>query len=80
MRKYDFVTVESDFITHKKHLFYLCGTVNTENCEYVIASYSVKTDRMILKDCSNFVPNTDVLERFVEIAKKKYEESEDEDI
>lgn len=76
MKKYDFLTVESDFITHKKHLFYLCGMVNTENCGYVIASYSVKTDRMILKDCSNFVPDTDILKRFVEIAKKRYKESE----
>lgn len=75
MRKYDFLTVESDFITHKKHLFYLCGTVNAENCGYVIASYSIKTDRIILKDCSNFVPDTDILKRFVKIAKEKYEEN-----
>ena len=76
--KYNTLFVDKDFITHKKHLFYLLGNVECENTIYVIASYSVKTDKMILKDCSNFIPSQQNLIDFMELAKKRYKENKDE--
>ena len=71
--KYSILTVEPDFVTHKPHLFYLMGYCEEENCAYIIASYSIKTDRMILKDCSNYIPMGEHLIQFISIAKKRYE-------
>lgn len=72
--KYDALFVDNDFITHKKHLFYLVANASEENCQYVVASYSVKTDKIIIKDCSNFIPSWQNLTDFVEIAKRKYKD------
>lgn len=74
MINYDTLYFDRDFITHKKHLFYLLGNEKEKNCGYIIASYSVKTDKIILKDCSNFIPSQQNLIDFVEMAKKKYKE------
>lgn len=74
MAKYDSLVFEKDFITHKNYLFYLSGMRADENCSSIIASYSVKTDRIILKDVSNFIPSQENLAIFVEMAKKKYKE------
>ena len=78
MAKYNSLVVDKDFITNKKHLFYLMGDVPEEGILYIIASYSVKTDRIILKDVSNFIPSQEALIQFVELVKKRYKEQGEE--
>lgn len=70
MKTYDKYIFEKDIIKHRNHIFYLCGYVEKENCCYVIASYSLKTDHLILKCASEHIPNKDILEDFVKHAKK----------
>lgn len=71
--EYEILTVESDIIKHRPHIFYLCGNIGNQG--YIIASYSVKTDRLYLKDVSNFMPTQQHLIDFISIAKKRYEEA-----
>ena len=73
--EYDYLTVEKSFMPYRKHIFYLMATIEKEASGYVIASYSVKTDKIILKDCSNYIPDAEILSQFIEIAKQRYEES-----
>lgn len=54
MREYESFKCEKDFIRHSPYLYYLLGKVKGENVEYVLASYSVKTKRLIVKDAVNF--------------------------
>lgn len=72
MKRYEYLTCEPDIFHQKPHIFYLMG--NIQNTGYVIASYSIKTDKIILKDVSNFIPTTEVLNSFIALAKEKYKE------
>lgn len=54
MREYESFKCEKDFIRNSPYLYYLLGKVKDENIEYVLASYSVKTKRLMVKDAANF--------------------------
>lgn len=69
MKKYDKYIFERDIIKHSKHLFYLCGYVEKENVCYVIASYSFKTDKLLIKRASEHLPNNEILFEFIEYAR-----------
>lgn len=69
MKKYDKYIFERDILRHQKHIFYLCGYVEKENVCYVIASYSFKTDKLLIKCASEHLPNSDVLFEFIEYAR-----------
>lgn len=69
MKKYDKYIIENDWILKRgSHLFYLCGYVENEHCVYVIASYSTKTDKLLIKCASEHIPPTNVLQYFVKHA------------
>lgn len=70
MKNYDKYIIEHDWIRGSQHLYYLCGYVEKENVCYCIASYSIKTDKLLIKCASKHIPNKDILEDFVKHAKK----------
>ena len=45
--------------------------ISIGNCGYRIASYSIKTKRIIIHNPDIHIPQTQVLERFVELVNKK---------
>ena len=60
-------------ISHRAFdIYYLIGFEEETNCGYVIASYSIKTGQIILKDVENYIPSGEVLRDFVRIAKERY--------
>ena len=72
MRKYDRFEVDRDIFKGRKHIYYLMGVEEGTNSCYVIASYSIKTGRIILKDVENHIPSGEVLRDFVRIEKGRY--------
>ena len=61
--------VDRDIFKGRKHIYYLMGVEEKTNHCYVIASYSIKTGQIILKDVENYIPTSEVLREFVKIAK-----------
>jgi len=71
---YDNYYVDVDIFKRRNHIFYLMG--EKDQNWFVLASYSVKTDRLILKNASDFIPSNVVLKQFIFKAKTKYNEKE----
>jgi len=74
MRKYDRFEVDRDIFKGRKHIYYLMGVEEKTNHCYVVASYSIKTGQIILKDVENYIPTSEMLREFVRIAKERYED------
>ena len=73
MRRYNEFKYEKDFIRNSPHLYYLLGRINDTNTEYVLASYSTKTKRLIIKDAVSFDfshPYGDILNDFINKVEK----------
>lgn len=68
--KYDEFSVEKDIFKHRKHIYFLVGYEKGANCGYVVASYSLKTKFLIVKDTS-IIGFNNVLVDFIDIMKKK---------
>jgi hypothetical protein len=73
--KYDSYILERDIFGHTKHLFYLCGYVKKENACYRIASYSLKTNKLMIKCASEHLPSQEILQDLIKYANKcKYQD------
>ncbi|MBQ2884896.1 MAG: hypothetical protein IJE43_14150 [Alphaproteobacteria bacterium] len=74
MRRYNKFTYERDFkVPQNPHLYYLLGRIDATNTEYVLASYSTKTKRLIVKDAASFDfqhPYGVMLNNFIEKVEK----------
>lgn len=69
MKNFESYSIDKDIWTGKPHLYYLLGVIG--NCADVIASYSLKTKRLIIKGANEHIPTGDILERFVRYAEGK---------
>lgn len=68
--KYKEFVVEKDFIKHRERIYYLYGYEKGTNCAYVVASYSLKTKHLIIKD-TDIIGYNNVLVDFINIMKEK---------
>ena len=68
--KYDQFSVENDVFKHREHIYFLVGYEKDTNCGYVVASYSLKTKFLIVKDTS-IIGYNNVLVDFINIMKEK---------
>lgn len=77
MREYERFECEKDFIKHSPYLYYFLGKVKDENITYVLASYSVKTKRLIIKDAINFdfFSHGQALGNFIAVVEKYHKEN-----
>lgn len=66
--KYNQFSVEKDIFKHREHIYYLVGY--DTNCGYVVASYSLKTKHLIIKDTS-IIGYNNILVDFINIMKEK---------
>lgn len=62
--------VEKDTFKHREHIYYLVGYEKGTNCAYVVASYSLKTKHLIIKD-TDIVGYKNVLVGFINIMEQK---------
>lgn len=68
--KYSEFYIVKDFIKHREHIYYLLGAEKGTNCHYVVASYSLKTKYLIVKDI-DIIGYNNVLVDFINIMKEK---------
>lgn len=67
--------IDKDFVKHRKHIWFLLGAVEN-GCAYVVASYSVKTKRLLIKCANEHIPTTKILQDFVSMCEKKGESND----
>ena len=69
--KYKEYTVVKDIFKHREHIYYLVGFYEKDtNCGYIVASYSLKTKHLIIKD-TDIIGYNNVLVDFINIMKEK---------
>ena len=73
--KYSEFYIEKDFIKHREHIYYLVGYKEDLNCGYVVASYSLKTKHLIVKD-TDIIGYNNILVDFINIMKEKEQEDD----
>lgn len=70
--KHDSYSLDNDmWYKKRKHIYYLLG--NNGNCATIIATYSLKTKRLIIKCANEHIPATHILNQFVEYSESKGE-------
>lgn len=74
MVEYEKYTIERDVFKRRKHIYYLGALVKGKNEEHIIASYSLKTKQLIIKNVDSHIPPTEVLREFVKVCERKGEQ------
>lgn len=62
--------INRDFLKRRKHIYYLEALVEDKNVAHIIASYSLKTKQLLIKDANSHIPQSEVLIEFVKICEK----------
>lgn len=73
MVKYKQYNIEPDIFKQRKHLYYLGALVEDKNEEHIIASYSLKTKQLLIKNANLHIPPEHILREFVETCELKGE-------
>lgn len=71
-KEYEHFEIWEDIFKKRKHILYLMGKEKGTNHIFVIASYSFKTNQVIIKEPENFMPYISVLPKFITVAKEKF--------
>ena len=64
-KEIDKYVIEVDIFKHRKHIYYLGVLLKDKNEVHIIASYSLKTKQLIIKNANSHIPPTHILEEFV---------------
>ena len=71
MKQYAGYQIDNDmWYKKRKHIYYLMGIYNG-NCACVIATYSLKTKRLLIKYANEHIPESKILKQFIEYAESK---------
>ena len=68
--KYTRYFINRDFFKKRKHIYYLGAMAEDKNVDYIIASYSLKTKQLLIKDANSHIPQSEILNEFVKICEK----------
>jgi len=68
--KYTSYIINRDFFKKRKHIYYLEAMAEDKNEAYIIASYSLKTKQLLIKDANSHIPQSEILNEFVKICEK----------
>ena len=71
---YEYLVIESDLYRQKDGVYYLVGY--KENVGDIVATYSIKLDRVMIRNASKFMPTQGQLIGFVAEARARNEEGE----
>ena len=71
--EYEQYIIEPDIFKQRKHIYYLGALVKGKNEEHIIASYSLKTKQLLIKNANLHIPQSEALKEFVEICERKGE-------
>lgn len=70
--KYSDYIIERGWYKKREHIYYLCGIVKYKNEIHVLASYSLKTKHLLIKNACEHIPSTNILKKFVNYCEGKY--------
>lgn len=71
MTQYESYQIDNDmWYKKRKHIYYLMGIYNG-NCACVIATYSLKTKRLLIKCANEHIPESNILKQFIEYTENK---------
>lgn len=69
---YESYSIDNDmWYKKRKHIYYLLG--NQGNCGTIIATYSLKTKRLLIKCANEHIPEKYILMQFVKYCEDKGE-------
>ena len=69
MEKYESYQIDNDMWYKKRtHIYHLLGIYNDGHCACIIATYSLKTKRLLIKCANEYIPEIEILKHFVEFA------------
>lgn len=72
MIRYESYQIDNDVWYRKRnHIYYLLGVYNGGNCACIIATYSLRTKRLLIKCANEHIPESKILKQFIENAESK---------
>lgn len=72
MAQYDSYSIDNDmWYKKRKHIYHLIGLYNNSRCACIIATYSLKTKRLLIKCANEHIPESRILQQFVAYAESK---------
>ena len=72
MTRYESYSIDNDmWYKKRKHIYQLMGIYNDGCCACIIATYSLKTKRLLIKCANEHIPESRILKQFIEYAESK---------
>ena len=72
MRQYDSFIIDNDMWYKKRtHIYHLLGVYDGGRCTCIIATYSLKTKRLLIKCANEYIPESEILKQFIKYAESK---------
>lgn len=72
MNVYESYQIDNDmWYKKRKHIYHLIGIYKDSNCAFIIATYSLKTKRLLIKGANEHIPESNILKQFIEYAESK---------
>lgn len=69
MKQYDSFIIDNDmWYKKRKHIYHLLGIYDDGRCTCIIATYSLKTKRLLIKCAHEYIPDSELLKHFVKRA------------
>ena len=78
MTRYESYNIDNDmWYKKRKHIYHLIGVDG--RCACIIATYSLKTKRLLIKGANKHIPESSILKQFIEYAENKNTENKKRD-
>ena len=72
MKQYESYQIDNDMWYKKRnHIYHLLGVYDSGHCCCIIAAYSLKTKRLLIKCANEHIPESKILKQFIEYAESK---------
>lgn len=71
MTRYESYKIDNDMWYKRKHIYHLIGVYDGGRWACIIATYSLKTKRLLIKGANKHIPESSILKQFVEYAESK---------
>ena len=69
---YESYQIDNDMWYKKRtHIYHLLGIYDDGHCACIIATYSLKTKRLLIKCANEYIPESEILKQFIEYAESK---------
>ena len=63
--------VDDLWYKNRKHIYHLLGVYDEGHCSCIIATYSLKTKRLLIKGANEHIPEAKILKQLIEYAESE---------